>query len=50
MSEILKLRTRAEIDDVVAFMQTLSDGYLKDNPYRAERQQQIGGKHPVTAR
>ena len=27
----------AEIDDVVAFMKTLTDGYLKDNPYRAER-------------
>ncbi|MEP6940723.1 MAG: cytochrome-c peroxidase, partial [Rudaea sp.] len=26
-----------EIDDVVAFMRTLTDGYLKDNPYRAER-------------
>jgi cytochrome c peroxidase len=29
--------TQAEIDDVVAFMKTLTDGYLKDNPYRAER-------------
>ncbi len=29
--------TSKEIDDVVAFMQTLTDGYLKDNPYRAER-------------
>lgn len=27
-----------EIDDVVAFMKTLTDGYLKDNPYRAKRQ------------
>jgi cytochrome c peroxidase len=26
-----------EIDDVVAFLGTLTDGYLKDNPYRAER-------------
>jgi cytochrome c peroxidase len=26
-----------EIDDVVVFLGTLSDGYLKDNPYRAER-------------
>jgi cytochrome c peroxidase len=28
----------SEIDDVVAFMKTLSDGYLKENPYRIERQ------------
>ena len=28
----------AEIDDVVAFMKTLTDGYLKDNPYREDRQ------------
>ncbi len=27
----------AEIDDVVAFMKTLTDGFLKDNPYRQER-------------
>jgi cytochrome c peroxidase len=27
----------SEIDDVVAFMQTLTDGYLKTNPYRNER-------------
>lgn len=27
----------AEIDDVVAFLQTLTDGYLQENPYRAER-------------
>jgi cytochrome c peroxidase len=26
-----------EIDDVVAFLGTLTDGYLKENPYRAER-------------
>jgi cytochrome c peroxidase len=26
-----------EIDDVVAFLQTLNDGYLRFNPYRAER-------------
>ncbi|MET0225493.1 MAG: cytochrome c peroxidase [Dokdonella sp.] len=26
-----------EIDDVVAFLQTLTDGYLEQNPYRAER-------------
>jgi cytochrome c peroxidase len=26
-----------EIDDVVAFMRTLTDGYLVENPYRAER-------------
>jgi cytochrome c peroxidase len=26
-----------EIDDVVAFLDTLSDDYLKENPYRAER-------------
>lgn len=26
-----------EIDDVVAFLGTLSDGYLRENPYRAER-------------
>jgi len=26
-----------EIDDVVAFLHTLTDGYLKDDPYRAER-------------
>jgi cytochrome c peroxidase len=30
--------SETEIDDVVVFMNTLSDGYLKDNPYRAERQ------------
>lgn len=29
-----------EIDDVVAFMRTLSDGYLKDNPYREERRRE----------
>lgn len=29
--------TSKEIDDVVAFMRTLTDGYLKENPYRAER-------------
>jgi len=28
---------RHEIDDVVAFLKTLTDGYLKENPYRAER-------------
>ncbi len=26
-----------EIDDVVAFIRTLTDGYLKDNPYHGER-------------
>jgi cytochrome c peroxidase len=26
-----------EIDDIVAFLGTLTDGYLKENPYRAER-------------
>jgi len=26
-----------EIDDMVAFLRTLTDGYLKENPYRAER-------------
>jgi hypothetical protein len=26
-----------EIDDVIAFMQTLTDGYLHANPYRAAR-------------
>ena len=31
--------TGAEIDDIVAFLQTLTDGYLKENPYRAERTQ-----------
>jgi cytochrome c peroxidase len=29
--------SESEIDDVVAFMRTLTDGYLKDNPYRAEQ-------------
>ncbi|TLY50201.1 MAG: c-type cytochrome [Gammaproteobacteria bacterium] len=29
--------SQSEIDDVVAFMRTLTDGYLKDDPYRAER-------------
>jgi cytochrome c peroxidase len=29
--------SKNEIEDVVAFMKTLTDGYLKDNPYRAER-------------
>ncbi len=29
--------TSSEIDDVVAFMKTLTDGFLKENPYRAER-------------
>lgn len=29
--------SKSEIDDIVAFMHTLSDGYLKDSPYRAER-------------
>ncbi|HEX4481513.1 MAG TPA: cytochrome c peroxidase [Rudaea sp.] len=28
---------RQEIDDVVAFMQTLTDGFVKSNPYREER-------------
>jgi cytochrome c peroxidase len=27
-----------EIDDVVAFLHTLTDGWLKEDPYRAERQ------------
>jgi cytochrome c peroxidase len=30
--------SRSEIDDVVAFMKTLTDGYMKENPYRSERQ------------
>ncbi|HEX7916549.1 cytochrome-c peroxidase, partial [Rudaea sp.] len=29
--------TGTEIDDIVAFLHTLTDGYLKDDPYRAER-------------
>ncbi len=29
---------KQEIDDVVAFMKTLTDGFLKTNPYREERQ------------
>ncbi|MEO7324037.1 MAG: cytochrome c peroxidase [Dokdonella sp.] len=33
-----RLDTR-EIDDIVAFLGTLTDGYLKENPYRAERRQ-----------
>ena len=36
--------TPGEIDDVVAFMRTLTDGFLKDNPYRAERQRVANGK------
>jgi cytochrome c peroxidase len=28
---------QTEIDDMVAFLRTLTDGYLKENPYRAER-------------
>jgi len=28
---------QTEIDDLVAFLRTLTDGYLKENPYRAER-------------
>lgn len=28
----------SEIDAVVAFMKTLNDGFLKENPYRAERE------------
>ncbi len=32
----------SEIDDVVAFLRTLTDGYLKDDPYRAERQRASG--------
>jgi cytochrome c peroxidase len=31
---------KREIDDVVAFLGTLTDGYLKENPYRAERRSQ----------
>ena len=30
---------KREIDDVVAFLNTLSDGYVKTNPYRDERAQ-----------
>ena len=30
-----------EVDDVVAFMKTLTDGYLEENPYRAERQSRL---------
>jgi len=30
--------TTSEMDDVVAFMRTLTDGFLRDNPYRAERE------------
>jgi cytochrome c peroxidase len=30
--------TETEIDDIVVFLRTLTDGYLKDDPYRAERQ------------
>lgn len=29
--------TSAEVDDMIAFLRTLTDGYLKENPYRAER-------------
>ncbi|MEO7432250.1 MAG: cytochrome-c peroxidase, partial [Dokdonella sp.] len=28
-----------EIDDVIAFLGTLTDGYVKKNPYRAERRE-----------
>ena len=31
--------SKQEIDDVVAFMRTLTDGFLASNPYRAERQE-----------
>jgi cytochrome c peroxidase len=33
-----------EIDDVVAFMKTLTDGYLKENPYRSERHVAAGSR------
>lgn len=32
-----------EIDDLVAFLRTLSDGYLAQNPYRAERARAAAG-------
>jgi len=43
--------SRSEIADVVAFLRTLTDGYLKANPYRAERartySQQGAVPHPA---
>lgn len=39
-----------EIDDVVAFMQTLTDGYLRENPYRIERMQMRQKAAPKTAK
>jgi cytochrome c peroxidase len=33
------LLSEGEIDDMIAFLKTLTDGYLKDNPYRTERAQ-----------
>ena len=38
---------RREIDDVVAFMKTLTDGYLAENPYRAERRAREAGHSKV---
>ncbi|MEP7042684.1 MAG: cytochrome c peroxidase [Dokdonella sp.] len=38
-----------EIDDVVAFLQTLSDGYLERNPYRAERMRKKPAAQPARA-
>jgi cytochrome c peroxidase len=35
-----------EIDDVVAFMKTLTDGYGAVNPYRAERMKRMTAKPP----
>jgi len=33
--------SKNEIDDIVAFLRTLSDGYLTDNPYRVKRQDAV---------
>ncbi len=40
-----------EIDDVVAFLKTLTDGYVKQNPYRVERSRATqAGRPPVPER
>jgi cytochrome c peroxidase len=39
-----------EIDDVVEFMKTLTDGYLDANPYRAERARMMAGHEAAVPR
>lgn len=38
---------KTEVGDIVAFLSTLTDGYLRDNPYRDDRRRAVRDRQPT---